>query len=45
MLAATRIHTAQWEIETYGEGERVFLKSIGLGFEIADMYRGVDVTI
>jgi len=35
----------QWETEIYGEGSRIFLKSIGLEVAIADLYRGVDVPI
>ncbi|NJL86480.1 MAG: hypothetical protein HC886_11670 [Leptolyngbyaceae cyanobacterium SM1_1_3] len=31
----------QWETEIYGEGEQVFLKSIGLKGAISDLYRGI----
>lgn len=33
----------QWETETYGQEEEVFLKSIGLAVAIADLYRGVSL--
>ncbi|NJN22260.1 MAG: Uma2 family endonuclease [Leptolyngbya sp. RL_3_1] len=31
-----------WEIVVYGSGDRVCLTSIGLEFEIAELYRGLD---
>lgn len=31
-----------WETETYGPGDRLVLKSIGLEMAIADLYRGLD---
>lgn len=31
-----------WETTIYEKGNRVVLKSIGLEFAIADLYRGVD---
>jgi Uma2 family endonuclease len=34
----------QWETEIYGESSRIFLKSIGLEFSIADLYRGISLT-
>ncbi|MBE9098859.1 Uma2 family endonuclease [Vacuolonema iberomarrocanum] len=31
-----------WETFVYGSGDRILLKSIGLEFAIADLYRGLD---
>lgn len=35
----------QWETTMYGVGDRVILQSIGLDIAIADLYRGIDLTI
>jgi len=34
----------RWETESYGEGDRLFLKSIGLELAISDLYRGISLT-
>ncbi|AFY81037.1 Uma2 family endonuclease [Oscillatoria acuminata] len=37
-----RTGTDTWETEVYGEGDRIVLKSLNLGFAINELYLGVD---
>lgn len=37
-----RTSASTWETVVYGEGDRVFLKSIDLDFAISELYRGLD---